>query len=333
MDILRIEIPYNQLRDLDAIHFVEKIEKALREQTAKDKSWEFTLYFLESLRKASESLVQKMSPRTKATLENVPIITYPSQEINAWIAKPFSEKGCYIFFDSDLYRNLLYFIVLNLGRTSDLNWEHIFELLMNSAFGLNFPLPRSDEKTALFDDIGEQHTFLRMVYFILAHEYSHFLLGHLENDANFVARDLGLSQQKVYSSNQEAEFEADKKAIKVLHEVYTGHEEALFNVLIACAMFFTYIDAVKFLVDYIIQSKGGMSFLSSETHPRPMDRLKKIEEQVKSIMPEHIWKARSRDITLTIKSIETLKKRYTSQDAKGVLKMLAEGYLQNTELF
>ena len=333
MDLLRIEIPYNHLRDLSAIHFVEKIEKTLKEQVAKDKTWEYILFFSESVKTASRALLQMLNARTRAALENIPIIMYPSQELNAWIAKPFSGKGHYIFLDSDLYRNLAYFIDLNIGRTSDSDWVGIFNLFMNSAFKLNIPLPKPDEKTPLFKSEGGQYTFVRMVYFILAHEYSHFLLGHFENDANFVLRNLGLSQQKVYSSDQEAEFEADKKAIKLLLEAFPGHEEALFNVVVGCAMFFTYIDAVEFLVDYVNTKKGSIAPPGSESHPRAIDRLKRIEEQVKSIVPKRIWKARAMDISINMNTIEVLERRYTSQHAKGYLKMLAENYLQHPEVY
>ena len=329
---LKLKVTPDQALKIDAAQFVYEIEKALGTEASKDDTWTSVLLFLKSMRQASSILLDKLRHSTKERLGGIPIITYPSGEFNAWIAKPPSEKGLYIYFDTRFYRNLVYFLDLNFASDfgQDEVWKRVFILLMDSAFGLGYP---REDAVCLPEHVGAQHTHVRLIFFILAHEYSHFLLGHLANTGSFINRDLKFSDQSVYSSSQKEELEADKKAIDLLKEAYLGQEAALFNILLGCATFFTYVNAVKFLVDYTMRLKGNRPDDTLARHPGPMDRLKRIEKHIKHIMPKHVWIERANDIRITMNDLAVLKKRYASKHAKSYLQALAINYVRNESAF
>lgn len=343
-----LEIPYTQMVELDASQLVEKIRKVIEEQAAVDNSWSGCLDFLSSLYMTRDALLKNLNPQMKTLLENIPIITYPSLEKTAQIVKPLSEKGYYIVLDTDFYLNYWRFIILNMcEEISESKFYQILHILYNTALGTNYQYPSIEEMKAESNE-GSKHAFFRATYFILAHEFSHFLLGHLDQGTRFVTRNLGFTSQKVYFADQKSELEADKQAIDLLHEIYKGHEEALLDVLTSCTLLFTFLEAINFIIHClneiksttfdlyntgeshlnfigeIIESYVTFHYNTEESHPKPMYRLKILEEYINSLIPKHIFRTLSKRINVVNRELEEIKQMYTGSNMRTILELDTE---------
>lgn len=328
MEKLVLECTTEQLMELTAIQLVNKLEESMRKNSIKHPSLAGSLSLLDGLNVTKKALMKMLCQATKAKIEDIPIITYPSLKKTAWIAKPPSNKGYYIFFDSVFYINYGDFMGLNIGAFTKSRMKGCLKLLLSTALGSDVWNPNPNDPDNPFtaeredkrEQIGLAHVFLRASYFIIAHELSHFLLGHLDSEEKLVSENLGYNSQKVYSASQIDEFAADIKAINLLNEAYKGHEEALLDVLLSCTFLFVYIDLITFAVECSHKCHAKTNYSDLKTHPKPLDRLDRIEGYIKSITPKHIWKTYAKS---TMVEANMLKERH-EKDVKAALECTIE---------
>jgi hypothetical protein len=125
--------------------------------------------------------------------------------------------------------------------------------------------------------------------FVIGHEFSHNLLGHLDKN-NINERSLyslGLinskNSYKFYNNSQEQEFEADVKSI-----IIPKYPKAIFDEKVNAAIFFfKYLDIFEYVKENIFPSMSRI-----KTHPDPIDRIWNIfqntEENLNRITKDYI---------------------------------------------
>lgn len=101
--------------------------------------------------------------------------------------------------------------------------------------------------------------------FVVAHEYAHNILGHLD-DNNIIKYMNGGEETVIYNQSQIQEFEADIEAIRIL-EGALGCE----NAIIVAVNFFMSLDLFEQAKEQIFPSIS-----SYKTHPSAAERIKNI---------------------------------------------------------
>ncbi|WP_182033556.1 hypothetical protein [Enterobacter bugandensis] len=109
--------------------------------------------------------------------------------------------------------------------------------------------------------------------FLIAHEYSHYFLGHMDN-ANLIddvmhhaIEDIDGKTPKYFTHGQQQELDADVDAINR----QDLSEPAVHRIVTAAIFFFAYIDILKSVREQI-----SPSFSIIKTHPDPTDRLENL---------------------------------------------------------
>ncbi|MFZ3184116.1 MAG: M48 family metalloprotease [Pseudomonas sp.] len=152
----------------------------------------------------------------------------------------------------------------------------------------------------------------RQLEFVIAHEYSHFFLGHL-NEKNIIEDPLleylgsGKFAQKIFSYAQQDEFAADVDAI--IRPTHTPNTRS--DMLNRALFFFVYLDIFQDVKDQI-----SPSFERFRTHPAPMDRFENLLHHFKD------------KITLDQSNIENLLKWRS-----GIKESLMEDVAVNVESY
>jgi hypothetical protein len=99
--------------------------------------------------------------------------------------------------------------------------------------------------------------------FILGHELGHYFRGHLDNNAN---TELFLGEfQKLKNNNHDLEFEADDFGYELVKNWIAGSKPELLQEA------FLYSG-----VSLVFTGLNSLNPYASETHPAPMDRLKRL---------------------------------------------------------
>ena len=119
-------------------------------------------------------------------------------------------------------------------------------------------VPEEIEKKVRMDTRGE-------MLFVVAHEYAHNILGHLD-DNNIIKYMNGGEETVIYNQSQIQEFEADIEAIRIL-EGALGRE----NAIIGAVNFFMSLDLFEQAKEQIFPSIS-----SYKTHPSAAERIKNI---------------------------------------------------------
>ncbi len=121
----------------------------------------------------------------------------------------------------------------------------------------------------------------RQVEFVIGHEYSHALLGHL-NTSNVIEvpmlsniNDSPSNLVKIYSPSQKNEFDADVDSIE-RPNITTDERE---NHVSRALYFFTYLDIFESVKEQIFPHNGFI-----KTHPEPMDRFWNIYNRFDKIV-------------------------------------------------
>ncbi|WLH72526.1 hypothetical protein PSH70_21505 [Pseudomonas fluorescens] len=154
----------------------------------------------------------------------------------------------------------------------------------------------------------------RQLEFVIAHEYSHFFLGHLDTK-NIIEEpfldslDPENFTQKVFSYAQQDELAADIDAISRPSHSPIAREDMLNRAL----FFFVYLDIFQNIKEQI-----SPSFNRFKTHPAPMDRFENLLHHFKDEIPtnkknlenllffqNHIKESLIEDVAVNIESYET----------------------------
>lgn len=179
-----------------------------------------------------------------------------------------------------LYFMNLCYLDLGVEVPNDVRWaaEKIAIRIMLGTESLDFDLdPRGEIPCEL--DRSLQDFTDKQLLFVLAHEYAHHIMGHLD-DSTIIERPLFRAasggdsvQRAVYSYRQEQEFDADAGAID--HPKYSGDDFHQHS--IAALTFLAYIDIFQSVEDQIFPSMPW-----GKTHPPPLDRFWRIFDRVSS---------------------------------------------------
>lgn len=132
--------------------------------------------------------------------------------------------------------------------------------------------------------------------FIVGHEFSHFLLGHLgaARKQKIHIIDGKFSTEKVYNHDQKKEFEAD--LMSIIKPSYSNEEKK--NIIQGALLFFASLDLTEYVDKLFNPGKYGY-----KTHPDAIDRFVRIKE---TFLNEFPWINQYSDSLL--ESIDFLKK-------------------------
>lgn len=113
--------------------------------------------------------------------------------------------------------------------------------------------------------------------FIVGHEYSHYVLGHLNDESTFEASfltsiDTEEVKHKFFSYDQKDELAADIHSLRML----SLSKEKLAGLIQKVCIYFVFMDIYSNVKDQVSPS---LNF--TKTHPEPMDRLRNIIEEFK----------------------------------------------------
>ncbi|HCL3983681.1 TPA: hypothetical protein N2C06_002806 [Pseudomonas aeruginosa] len=177
---------------------------------------------------------------------------------------------------------------------------------------LDFDLdPRGIIPTPVLEQLDFQTD--RQLEFVIAHEYSHFLLGHLDErkiveEPLFDSFDSNSFSQKIFSYSQQDELAADIDALS--RPIHTPDSRK--DMLSRALFFFVYLDIYQDVKDQI-----SPSFNRFRTHPAPMDRFENLlhrfrgeveidQENLSNLLEfsKHIKESLSEDVSLNIESYE-----------------------------
>lgn len=185
---------------------------------------------------------------------------------------------------------------------------------------LDFDIDPRGEIPKDVHDLAIYHTN-RQLEFIAGHEYSHHLLGHLDDNSlvegTFLsAVDSGEIVHKFFSYAQQEELDADLDALE--RPVYTPEMRA--DMVNRALFFFVYLDIYQNAKDQIMPSIGH------KTHPEPMDRFNNLhhyyknkvnldEENLEILLnvAKHFKISMSEDIALNFESYESYGSIYLAE--------------------
>lgn len=120
--------------------------------------------------------------------------------------------------------------------------------------------------------------------FIIAHEYAHFLLNHLDNNSLVEKNIYNINHTdqrsqpitlKIYTQSQIKEFEADKFAIKILCDDDNNRKKIILLYTIYIMSFLDILASIRSAI------KRNQS--QTKTHPSPIERREKMMELGKKI--------------------------------------------------
>lgn len=135
-------------------------------------------------------------------------------------------------------------------------------MLQNEA--LDFEIDSRGEVPSKIDNELTAYT-MGEIFFVIAHEFSHSILDHLDSKNVIEAKD----NYVYYNKSQLQEFEADINAIHILNS-FMSEENAVGHAI----NFFMAIDLYEQVKEQISPSMGHI-----KTHPDSMDRIKRLLEE------------------------------------------------------
>ncbi|MFV9669351.1 hypothetical protein ACNY68_10210 [Pantoea sp. KXB25] len=178
---------------------------------------------------------------------------------------------------SESLKYFLYFMTLSLASYEDCDIPYdvryaalkIGLRIMLKSEALDFDIdPRGEIPDAVhsqtLDYVDQQ------LLFIVAHEYSHYFLGHMgdpnliDDVAHNILEGVGNKIPKYYTHEQQEEFDADIDAI----ERQCISPASMHKMITSAAFFFSYLELLRNVNDQI-----APSFNRIKTHPDPLDRI------------------------------------------------------------
>lgn len=279
-EILRIECPKNQSDLLlkmraDAIADDPRMTRSFISRYEKNKTdWTLSKYFDDEL---FQEFISKL-PEDKATsCKNVEAGFAMLRDPNGICMS--SNFGPLILV-SEMLRPYLFFmhIFYSLDTPIKMRFNSLVIAIrtMYQSESLDFDLdPRGEIPPTLESAI---HNSIRwQLIFIIGHEYSHYILGHLDEarkstlDHRIMKMRSGPENEyKYYNPREKQEFEADFGSISIPN--YDSNQ--LKNVVEGAIQFFLFLDIFEAVSDYLC-----LDALKIKTHPKPIDRLLAIHKK------------------------------------------------------
>lgn len=235
------------------------------------KSWNIESQFDDTLYKCFK---KEVDDDTKRLIDQVTCGFVYDNDSNGYCVK--SEFGNVILI-SEALKKFLYYMNLNyydLGGDSvppDVRFHSLILgiriMLQNES--MDFEL---DPRGIVPRDIDRELNELvnEQILFVIGHEYSHILLGHLDK-SNMVEKRIMNSKEslKIYNNSQKQEFIADEKAISLPSYSLIEKRKRIY----AAILFFLCLDIFEAAKEQIYPSISRI-----KTHPSSMDRIEKLLE-------------------------------------------------------
>lgn len=213
--------------------------------------------------------IMNLDEHLESEIQNIPCgLTYDSDPNGCCIK---TEYGNIITISAVLQRFLYYMNLFYLGCRDKripgdvtVNALVLAIRIMLKAEALDFELDPRGEVPQTIDDELSSYTLSEM-FFVIAHEYSHSLLKHLdsrniiEDEDNYV----------YYNQSQRQEFEADKNAIHILK-----NSMSVEDAVESAVSFFLAIDLYEQAKEQISPDMGHV-----KTHPKAVERIRELLKQ------------------------------------------------------
>lgn len=164
------------------------------------------------------------------------------------------------------FMNIFYYgiLVRDIPPSVMIGAQRIAIRIMLCTEALDFDMDSRGEVPKEIDE--EVNTYVTWeILFVLAHEFSHSILGHLD-DNNMIRCIDNNKISVIYNQSQKQEFEADIKAVKILGDALGYH-----NTIGATLKFFLALDLFEQAKEQIFPSIN-----SYKTHPKAIERIRNI---------------------------------------------------------
>lgn len=204
--------------------------------------------------------------------KDIPCGTTYDSEANGQCIK--TEYGNIITFSSTL-KNFLYFMNLfylgvyteKIPKDVTANALTLAIRIMLKNESLDFDMdPRGNIPNEIDADLKNNLNW--MMLFVIAHEYSHSVLGHLD-DKNIIKSSHDNGTNIIYNQNQKQELEADINAIQLISGIFDYED-----IILGSISFFLSIDLYEQAKEQVYPSMQMI-----KTHPPAIERIKNICEK------------------------------------------------------
>jgi hypothetical protein len=251
--------------------------------TSNGKPWSLSNYY-HSKDYYHKSYIGRLFPRDSKRLKKLPAGLAFIQEANAICMRSLlgdvvivSESLEYFYYFMTIAFYGANFSIPILDRSRALL---IATRIMNDSEALDFEI---DSRGSLPDEIEEhlQKLVSAQMEFTFGHEYSHYLLGHLDQPGTRLMAVHGstdeTTSEKMAVYAHDFEFQADLHTLKIIEH----DKRALSFVAMGAFLVFLYLN---FLED-AHQFLGVKKFSVSSTHPKPIDRLLRLHRSLGAKSP------------------------------------------------
>ena len=257
-----------------------RLVRVFRARKGKKVNWSLEKYYLE--RKREEQYLLSLSKGNYERLKNIPSGSVYLDGANAICAKT---SGGNIIAVSEPLEYFLYFMNLffygeNFGiKVEDTNAAfRIAQRIMAGHESFDFDIdPRGSLPKHI--DVWMKNITDLQYQFILGHEYSHHLLGHVKDSnlrsdslSSFMAMYEGNSTIQHYKYSHKLEYDADWHAIKNIK----GNSKFKEDISNAAFLTLMYLETSKIVLDYINPRRAN----HIGTHPDPVSRIFKIRKKL-----------------------------------------------------
>lgn len=218
-----------------------------------------------------------LSKGNQNKVKNIPVNTAYLESVNAFCIK---KKSVFIVFSEPLEQFLFF---MNLFGYADIPFKDMqaaYSIAMRTMLGFesfDFDLdPRFDNLDKEYIEIAKEKTKFQMD-FIIGHEYSHYLLGHLTaknsvmmkisssmSDDNHIERKM-----QTFSYAKKNEFDADWYSIKNIN-CNNVYKNELTNAAFELFIYFAAFDKIK----------SFFAYRASYSHPAPIDRIWNLRKKI-----------------------------------------------------
>ena len=263
---------------LESIADSPRLTRVFRAKKQNKNNWSLTKYYQKYNHLFNEYL-NNISKGKKRKLKAMTSGFAFVKEANAMCLK--TEFGNLVLISEPLRYFLYYMNIVFFGHQLDLRSEDISAslaiairiMLGNESFDFDLD-PRGDLPQSIHSEI--QMVTEQQLLFIIGHEYSHHILGHLSDTyTNTIkSKDLFFSSYsknnyKYYNYRYSHEYKADFFSIKNIKSeanIKSAILNGAFHILI-------YFD----IIDSLLQTMA-LRPIASSTHPKPLDRLYKLRK-------------------------------------------------------
>lgn len=259
----------------ESISWHPRIYRTFLSRKGRIQSWSLEKYY--NKYNIKKRYFDSLSKGNQNKVRNIPVNMAYFDSVNAYCIK---KKSVFIVLSEPLEQFLFF---MNLFGYADIpfgDMKAAYSIAMRTMLGFesfDFDLdPRFDNLDEEYIEIAKEKTKFQMD-FIVGHEYSHYLLGHL-NTKNSVMMQMSSSidddnqiDRKIptFSYAKKNEFDADWYSIKNIN-CNNVYKNELTNAAFELFIYFAAFDKIK----------SFFAYRASYSHPAPIDRLWQLRKKI-----------------------------------------------------